>query len=149
MNFTQGQFWLSGIVIACVCGSVITCVYQSRACPHNNSSPVQARINKFGPDVQNTLIKVPIVFGDDRPWPSRLNVTSNSNFTSFWACPHHNSSVIQVRITKKCILVLLRPLLIWGLIDFDFHFHFQSWNLFLCQIYLHSSCIILSEIHHL
>ena len=75
MIFTQGQFWLSGIVIACVCGSVRPCVYQSRACPHNDSSPVVARITKFAPDVQNILIKVPIVFGDDRPWPSRSNLT--------------------------------------------------------------------------
>ena len=27
------------------------------ACPHNNSSPIQARITKFGPEVQNTLVK--------------------------------------------------------------------------------------------
>ena len=43
------------------------CVYQSRACPHDNSSPIQARITKFGPEMQNTLVWVPIVFGDDRP----------------------------------------------------------------------------------
>ena len=43
------------------------CVYQSRACPHDNSSPSQARITKFGPEMQTTLVWVPIVFGDDRP----------------------------------------------------------------------------------
>ena len=52
--FTRGQFWPSGIVIACVCGSV--CVYQSPDCPHDNSSPIQARITKFGPEMQNTLV---------------------------------------------------------------------------------------------
>ena len=31
------------------------------ACPHNNSSPVQARTTKFGPEVENTLVKIPIV----------------------------------------------------------------------------------------
>ena len=96
--FTRGQFWPSGIVIACVCGSV--CVYQSRACPHENSSPIQARITKFGPEMQNTLVWVPIVFEDDRPWSSRSNWTWKSNFTSFWACSHHYSSAIQARITK-------------------------------------------------
>ena len=96
--FTRGQFWPSGIVIACVCGSV--CVYQSRACPHDNSSPIQTRITKFGPKMQNTLVWVPIVLGDDRPWSSRSNSTRKSNFTSFWACPHHYSSAIQARITK-------------------------------------------------
>ena len=50
-----------------VCVSVCVYVYQSRACPHDNSSPIQARITKFGPQMQNTLVWVPIVFGDDRP----------------------------------------------------------------------------------
>ena len=40
--------------------SVCVCVYQSLACPHDNSSPVQARITKFGPENQNTLVKIPI-----------------------------------------------------------------------------------------
>ena len=34
-------------------------------CPHDNSSPIQARATKFGPEVLNTLIKIPIVLGDD------------------------------------------------------------------------------------
>ena len=37
-----------------VCVSV--CVCQSRACPHDNSSLVQARFTKFGPEMQNTLV---------------------------------------------------------------------------------------------
>ena len=108
--FTRGQFWPSGIVVACVCVSVCpcvrvfvcpcVCVCQSRACPHDNSPLVQARITKFGTKVQKTLVKVPIVFGDDRPWPSRSNLTWKSNFTSFWACPPHNSSAAHARITK-------------------------------------------------
>ena len=69
--FTRGQFWPSGIVIACVCVSVCPCVYQSLACPHDNSSAVHARITKFGWETQNTLVKRPIIFGGDRPWPSR------------------------------------------------------------------------------
>ena len=102
MLFTRGQFWPSGIVITCVCGSVCVCmcVYQSRACPLDNSSSSQARITKFGPEMQNTLVWVPIVFGDDRPWSSRSNLTWKSNFTSFWACSHHYSSAIQARISK-------------------------------------------------
>ena len=88
----------------CVCLSMCSCVrvwvYQSRACPLDNSPLVQARITKFRTKVQKTLVKVPIVFGDDGPWPSRSNLTWKSNFTSFWACPPHNSSAIQDRITK-------------------------------------------------
>ena len=99
-NFTRGQFWPSGIVIACVCVSGCPCVYQSLACPHDNSSAGQARITKFGSEIQNTLVKMPIVFGGDRPWPSRSNLTWKSNFTSFWACPHDNFSPVWGRITK-------------------------------------------------
>ena len=49
-------------------------VYQSQACPHDNSPLLPARIAKFGTKVQGTLVKVPIVFGDDRSWPSRSNL---------------------------------------------------------------------------
>ena len=98
--FNRGQFWPSGIVVACVCVSVCPCVCQSRACPPDNAPLVQARITKFGTKVQKTLVKLSIVFGDDRPWPSRSNLTWKSNFTSFWACPPHNSSAVQARITK-------------------------------------------------
>ena len=102
--FTRGQFWPSGIVIACVCVCVRVCVChsvcQSLACPRDNLGPVQARIAKFGPKMQNTLVKVPIVLRGNWPWPSRSNLTSKSEFTPFWACLEHNSSPIQVRITK-------------------------------------------------
>ena len=47
----------------CVCVSVCLSVCQSLVCPCNNLGPVQARIAKFGPKMQKTLVKVPIVFG--------------------------------------------------------------------------------------
>ena len=115
--------------------SVCVCVYQSRACPHDNSSPIQARVTKFGPEMQNTLVWVPIVFGDDRPWSSR------SNFTPFWACSHHYSSANQVRITKFGPKMYLSTVKIPTNFGFDLHFHFQSWNLFFYQIYLRPFCI--------
>ena len=78
--FTRGQFWPSGIVVACVCVCVCVCVCpyvcQSLACPRDNSGPVQTRIAKFGPKMQKTLVKVPIVLGGNWPWPSRSNLTS-------------------------------------------------------------------------
>ena len=80
--------------------SVCVCVYQSLACPHDNSSPVQARITKFGPEKKNTLVKIPIVLEGNWPWPSRSNLTSNSKLTPFWACPNHYSPPILVRISK-------------------------------------------------
>ena len=81
-----------------VCVSV--CVCQSLACPRDNLGPVPARIAKFRPMMQKTLVKIPIVLGDSWLWLSRSNWTSNSEFTPLWACPDHNSSPIQVRITK-------------------------------------------------
>ena len=56
--FTRGQFWPPGIVVAPVRPSV-----RPQVCPRDNSSPVQAGITKFGPKMQNTLVKVPIVLG--------------------------------------------------------------------------------------
>ena len=82
----------------CVCPCM--CVYQSLACPHDNSSAVHARITEFGSEMQNTLVKMSIIFGCDRPWPSRSNVTWKSNFTSSWACPHDNFSPVYVRTTR-------------------------------------------------
>ena len=102
--FTRGQFWPSGIVVACVslsvCVSVCVCVRQPRACPRNKSPRVQARTTKFGQKVQNNLVKVPIVLGGNWPWPPRSNLTWKAKFTPFWACPRHNSPSIQARTTK-------------------------------------------------
>ena len=84
----------------CVCLSVCLSVCQSRVCPRDNSSPVQARIAKFRAQMQNTLVKVPIVLWGDRPWPSMSNLTWKSNFTSFWACPDDNLSSVQAKVTK-------------------------------------------------
>ena len=84
----------------CVCVSVCPSVCQSLACPRDNSGPVQARIAKFGPKMQKTLVKVPIVLRGNWPWPWRSNLTSKSEFTPFWACPDHYSPPIIVRISK-------------------------------------------------
>ena len=78
--FTRGQFWPTGIAIACVIVSAHVCVYQSLACPHDNSSAVQDSITKCGAEVQNTLIKNAVISGDNRQWLSRWNLTSKSNF---------------------------------------------------------------------
>ena len=96
--FTQGQFWPSGIVI-CVCVRVRVCV--SLCVNHLLVRVITWDPFKLGsPKMQKTLVKVPIVLGGNWPWPSRSNLTSKSEFTPFWACPDHNSSPIQVRITK-------------------------------------------------
>ena len=79
VKFQNGAHFYPRPVLAsgyycCLC--LCVCMYQSLACPHDNSSPVQARITKFGPEKQNTLVKIPIVLGGNWPWPSRSNLTS-------------------------------------------------------------------------
>ena len=67
---TRGQFWPSGIVVACVCVSVCSCVrvcVSITGCPRDNSPLVQPSITKLGAQVQKTLAKVPIVLGVDQP----------------------------------------------------------------------------------
>ena len=63
-------------VCVCVCvggGGVSTLTFKVKfnskvqtslfwVCLHHNSSPIQARIITFGPKVQNTFVKIPIIF---------------------------------------------------------------------------------------
>ena len=48
------------------------------ACPCGNSSSVQARTAQFGPDGQNTLVKIPVVLGVDWAWHVKFNLFSKS-----------------------------------------------------------------------
>ena len=85
------------------CRSLRLSVRQSvrhQVCPRDNSSPVQARITKFGPLGWKTLVKIPIVFWGDWPWHWRSNLTSKSKFTPLWARQRDNSSPIQAWATK-------------------------------------------------
>ena len=54
MIFTRGQFWPVGVGVACICLSVghWVCVCVCAFCWHHDSSPVQTRITKFGPEVK-------------------------------------------------------------------------------------------------
>ena len=45
----------------CVCPCVCQSVCQSLACPRDSSGTIQARITKFRPKMQKTLVKVPTV----------------------------------------------------------------------------------------
>ena len=122
--FTWGQFRPSGIVIACVC--VCPCVYQSvcqsLACPRDNSGPVQARIAKFGPKMQKTLVQVPIVLGCNWSWPSRLNLTWNQNLPHFeFVCTitHYPFKLGSPNLDQRWKTARLRSLLFWVAIELD------------------------------
>ena len=84
-------------------------------------------------------------------------MTWKSNFTSFWACPHHNSSAVQDRITKfgpKTHLSTVKIQLNFGLDWFWSSLSFSILNpiflpnlfaLFLYYIWWDSSLVNISE----
>ena len=88
--FTWGQCWPPGIVIAhvCVTVSVYACINYLlvRTITHQPFKLESPNLN--------TLVKMPIIFGGDRLWTSRSNLTWKSNFTSFWVCPRDNLSPV-------------------------------------------------------
>ena len=63
-DFTQDKFWPLGINCCCLCLCLSVCPYvtvcQPWTCPCDNLWPVQARITKYGSEVQNNLVKIPI-----------------------------------------------------------------------------------------
>ena len=60
----EARFGLQVLMLpASVCVSVCTSVRQPFAYPHDNLRPIQARITKFGPEVQNSLVKISVVLG--------------------------------------------------------------------------------------
>ena len=46
-------------------------------------------------------------YPDIQPWPSRPNLTWKSKFTTFWACPHHNTWPVQQSGTKPTLVSFL------------------------------------------
>ena len=116
--FTRGR-WPSDIVRAFLCLSITSF-------SHDNSSSVQARISKLGPEVQNALVKHPIVLWGDWPWPTRLNSTltqlQNQNSTNVWFI--HQSKynhLCSLRCLKRSVCLVLQSLIthlygacIWG-----------------------------------
>ena len=131
-----GRWVLSSPVSVYLSGCL--CVYQSLACPHDKTSAIQVRITKFGTEVQNTLVKIPIIWWDGRPWSSRTNLTWKSNFTSFWACLHP-FKLESPNLDQKCILVQLRSLLIN--LRFNFIFNRKALTYLRCFVsYLARPC---------
>ena len=62
---------------------------------------------------------------------------------------HQPFKLESPNLDRKCILALIRSLLILDLIGFDLHLHFQSWNRFFYQNYLRYLCNIFSETRRL
>ena len=118
--FTRGHFWPSGNVIACVCVSMCpdVCVYQSRACPHDNSSLVEVKITKF----RTRRAKSLSISTRGKFWPPGI--------VSACICPSvHHQFVCAItnnlfklgtlNLDHRCKRPWLRSLLFWGVIDLD------------------------------
>ena len=106
----------------CRCLRLCVCqfVCQSLACPRDNSGPVQARITKFGPKMQKTLVKVPIVLGGNWPWPPRSNVPRNlPHFELVRTITHYPFKLGSPNLGQRCKIAWLRSLLFWVAIDLD------------------------------
>ena len=157
--FTRGQFWPSGIVVACVCVSVCPCVRVSVCVCVNHGLVRTITHHSFKLESPNLEQRC------KRPWLRcllflgmiDLDLQGQIHFES-QILPHfelvrpitHQPCMLESpNLDRKCILALLRCLLILDKIGFDLHLHFQSWNRFFYQIYLRSACIIFSETRRL
>ena len=99
--FTWGQFWPSGIVVACfcLCPSVHPCVNHElvRVITHH---PFKLGSPNLYHRCKRPWLRSLLFWGGDWPWPSRSNLTLKSKFIPFWASPCHNSPPIEVTISK-------------------------------------------------
>ena len=157
--FTRGQFWPSGIVVACVCVSVCPCVRVSVCVCVNHGLVRTITHHSFKLESPNLEQRC------KRPWlrcllflgmidldlQGQIQLESQilPHFELVRPITHQPCMLESPNLDRKCILALLRCLLILDKIGFDLHLHFQSWNRFFYQIYLRSACIIFSETRRL
>ena len=73
------------------------------ACPHNNSSQVWARFNKFAPNIHPGMLLAGIENGGHWSWPSRSFWPFWLRIAGNWACPRDKTSQIWDRITKLAV----------------------------------------------
>ena len=82
-----------------------------RACPHENSPTIQARTTKFWQKkhrnvtkADKTLVKIPINFWVDWPWPSRSNWTWESKFIDAILATSVNATISSTEVRLCCRL---------------------------------------------
>ena len=102
---------------ASVCVSV--CVCQSLACPRDNLGPVQARIAKFGPKMQKTLVKVPIVLGGNCQGQIYLQSQNLPHFELVRTITHHPFKLGSPNLDQRWKIAWWRSLLFWVAIHLD------------------------------
>ena len=132
--FTRGQFWPSGIVVACVCLSVCPSVRPS-VCVCGKHLLVRAitqRAFKLGsPNLSNGCKRPWLrslmflgVIGLDLQGQIELQSQNLPHFELVHAITHHQLKLQFPNLEQKCILALFRSLPILGLIEIDLQFNF-------------------------
>ena len=130
MVYTRGQFRPSVIVIGCVCGSVCQCV--SVCVNHELVRTVTHPLFKPGSPNLDQRCKTPwfrsLSFCEmiDRDLQGQIELESQilPNFELVRTITHKPFKLESPNLDRKCILALLRSLLILDLIGFYLHFHF-------------------------
>ena len=121
--FTRDQFWPLSNVVACICWCVSqsVCFNHLYTCLRDNSWPIRARTTKFGPEVQNTLLKIFTVLGGNWYWPSRATLSNfKVKFYPFLSLKfvrgisHHPFKLGSPNLDQRCQATLLRPLVFGG-----------------------------------
>ena len=142
--FTPGQFWPSGIVVACVCLRVCVrvsmCVCQSCVpiTRDNSGHSRQTRITKFGPKIHKALVKIPIFFfflfiylffffwggggggGGQLALIFKVKFNLKSEFTPFQlvrTITHYPFKLGSHNLDQMCKIAWFRSLLFWVAID--------------------------------
>ena len=126
--FTRGQFWPSGIVVACVCVCVCVCLSVNhqlvRAITHQ---PFKLESPNLDQRWKRPWLRSLLFCGTiDVELQGQIELKSQNlpHFELVRAKSHHQLKSVFPNLGQKCILALLRSLLILGWIDLDVLFHF-------------------------
>ena len=126
--FTRGQFWPSGIVVACVCVCVCVCLSVNhqlvRAVTHQ---PFKLESPNLDQRCKRPWLRPLLFFGMiDLELQGQIELKSQNlpHFEFARAISHHKLKSVFPNFGQKCILALLRSLLILGWIDLDVLFYF-------------------------
>ena len=127
--FTRGQFWLLGIVVACVRPSLSPSVHH-QVCLRDNSLPVWARITKFRnldqrcrrPWLRSLLFCGTI----DHDLQGQIALQSQNlpHFELVHVITHQQLKLQFPNLERKYILALFRSTPILGLIEIGLQFNF-------------------------
>ena len=122
--FTRGQFWPSGIVVACVCVCLSVNHQLVRAITHQ---PFKLESPNLDQRWKRPWLRSLLFCGTiDLELQGQIELKSQNlpHFELVRAKSHHQLKSVFPNLGQKCILALLRSLLILGWIDLDVLFHF-------------------------